>query len=118
MITERKFLRWWPLFLTSSLGLFFELAVIRWVAGEVRLFSYFKNLSLLAAFLGLSVGFALVGKGRNFLPAFALYQGPLEERSGPDSAGCPLAPLYRWPTSNSGLQKHCHCLMSALSRDW
>lgn len=48
-----------------------ETAVIRWIAGEVRLFSYFKNLPLLAAFLGLSVGFALVGKGRDYRPAFA-----------------------------------------------
>ncbi len=77
MITERKFLRWWPLFLTSSLGLFFELAIIRWISGEVRLFAYFKNLSLLAAFLGLSVGFALVGKGRNYLSAFAPFLGLL-----------------------------------------
>ncbi len=71
MISERTFLRWWPLFLISSLGLFLETAVIRWIAAEVRLFSYFKNLPLLAAFLGLSIGFALVGKGRDYRPAFA-----------------------------------------------
>lgn len=66
-----KFLRWGPLFLISSLGLFLELVVIRWIAGEVRLFSYFKNLPLLAAFLGLSIGFALVGRSRNYSTAFA-----------------------------------------------
>jgi hypothetical protein len=64
-ISKRHFLRWWRLFLVSSLGLFLELAVIRWISGEVRLMAYFKNLPLLAAFLGLSVGYALVGKGRD-----------------------------------------------------
>ena len=63
--------RWWPLFLISSLGLFWEMAVIRWLAAEVRLFSYFKNLPLLAAFLGLSIGFALVDRRRDYRPAFA-----------------------------------------------
>ena len=55
---------WMPLFLMSSLSLFMELAVIRWVAGEIRLLAYYKNLALLAAFLGLAIGFALVGKDR------------------------------------------------------
>ncbi|HET92235.1 MAG TPA: hypothetical protein ENN99_16070 [Chloroflexi bacterium] len=64
------FLRWWPLFLISSLGLFLETAVIRWIAGEVRLMAYFKNLPLLAAFLGLSIGFALVRRGRNYQDIF------------------------------------------------
>ena len=63
--------RWWPLFLVSGLGLFFELAVIRWISAEVRLFSYFKNLPLLAAFLGLAIGFAVAGKGRDYRSAFA-----------------------------------------------
>ncbi len=66
-----SFRRWFPLFLVSGLGLFFELAVIRWMSAEVRLFSYFKNLPLLAAFLGLAIGFAVVGKGRDYRPAFA-----------------------------------------------
>ena len=71
MILKRTFLRWAPLFLVSSLGLFLELAVIRWLSAEVRLFSYFKNLPLLAAFLGLAIGFALVRGGRNYRDAFA-----------------------------------------------
>ncbi|MCP4539550.1 MAG: hypothetical protein GY832_20640 [Chloroflexi bacterium] len=65
------FVRWWPLFLISSLSLFFEMAVIRWMAAEVRLFAYFKNLPLLAAFLGLSIGFAFAGRARDYRPAFA-----------------------------------------------
>ena len=63
--------KYFPLFLVSSLGLFLELAVIRWLSAEVRLFSYFKNLPLLAAFLGLAIGFMLVGKGRDYRPLFA-----------------------------------------------
>ena len=51
--------RWYPLLLISALSLYLELAVIRWIAGEVRLFSYFKNLTLLAAFLGLGMGFGV-----------------------------------------------------------
>jgi spermidine synthase len=62
---------WYSLFLVSSLSLFLELAVIRWISGEVRLFSYFKNLPLLAAFLGLSVGFFMVRKSQNYLNTFA-----------------------------------------------
>lgn len=63
--------KWGPLFVISSLGLFLELTVIRWLSAEVRLFAYFKNLPLLAAFLGLSVGFALVNKQHDYRPAFA-----------------------------------------------
>ena len=62
---------WYPLFLISAVSLFLELTVIRWVAGEVRLISYFKNLPLLAAFLGLGIGFGLSAKGPNYRPAFA-----------------------------------------------
>jgi len=70
---KHLFPRWSSLFLVSSLSLFLELAVIRWISGEVRLLAYFKNLPLLAAFLGLGIGFALAGRGRDYRPAF----GPL-----------------------------------------
>jgi Spermine/spermidine synthase domain len=61
---------WGPLFLISCLSLYMELAVIRWIAGEIRVLSYFKNLVLLAAFLGLAIGFALVGKKINLTSTF------------------------------------------------
>ncbi len=61
---------WLLLALMSGLGLFVELAVIRWMSSEVRLFSYLKNIPLLAAFLGLSIGYAIVGKGRDYKKAF------------------------------------------------
>ena len=47
------------LFLASALTLFVELALIRWVATEVRIFAYVKNLALLLCFLGFGVGCAL-----------------------------------------------------------
>src|SRR5258706_8671814 len=44
------------LFLISFLALFLELVVIRWLSTEVRIFAYFKNLPLMAAFLGFGIG--------------------------------------------------------------
>ena len=46
---------WW-LFLASFLGLYFELFIIRYVSTEIRTLAYFKNLPLIACFLGLGVG--------------------------------------------------------------
>ncbi len=43
-------------FLASLLGLFLELALIRWVSSEVRVFAYCKNLALVASFLGFGAG--------------------------------------------------------------
>ena len=62
--------QWGPLFLISCISLFMELAAIRWISGEIRLLAYFKNLVLLAAFLGLAIGFALVGKGKDYKSTF------------------------------------------------
>ncbi len=45
------------LILISMLSLFCELMIIRWLATEMRIFAYFKNLPLMAAFLGLGLGF-------------------------------------------------------------
>ena len=47
------------LFLASALTLFAELALIRWVATEIRVFAYVKNLALLLCFLGFGIGCAL-----------------------------------------------------------
>jgi len=53
---------WRPgrLLLASVLTLFAELAFIRWISVEVRIFAYFKNLALLLCFLGFGLGCALV----------------------------------------------------------
>ena len=70
MTTNRSSIKtWFPLALISALGLFLELAVIRWISAEVRIFSYLKNISLLAAFLGLSVGYGLANNHRNYKSA-------------------------------------------------
>src|SRR5258708_38136887 len=52
----------WRLLLASFLVLFAELAFIRWIAVEVWIFAYFKNLALLLCFLGFGMGCALVRK--------------------------------------------------------
>jgi hypothetical protein len=67
----KTFRMWAPLTLITSVSLFLELALIRWVSGDVQIFSYLKNMPLLAAFLGLSIGFAMVGKGRDYSSSFA-----------------------------------------------
>ena len=59
------------LFVASLLGLFFEVLVVRWLASEIRLFSFFKNLTLLAAFLGLGIGFAVARNRNDFLRLFS-----------------------------------------------
>jgi hypothetical protein len=46
--SERKV---WRLLLASFLVLFAELAFIRWIAVEVRIFAYFKNVALRLCFL-------------------------------------------------------------------
>ncbi len=43
-------------FWASFLGLFLELALIRWVSSEIRVFAYCKNLVLVACFLGFGAG--------------------------------------------------------------
>jgi len=65
------------LFVASLVGLYFEMLIVRWLAAEVRLFSYFKNLTLMAAFMGLGLGFALVKRPTDyrgvFIPLLLLY---------------------------------------------
>lgn len=60
----------WRLFLLSAVSLFLELAVIRWLSSEVRIFAYFKNLPLMAAFLGFGIGFSLPHREDLFLRWF------------------------------------------------
>lgn len=50
------------LFLASFIVLFQELALIRWLPGQVRVLAYFPNLILLSAFLGLGIGCLRAGK--------------------------------------------------------
>ena len=44
------------LLLVSFLMLFLEMAMIRWLSTEVRVFAYVNNLMLLTCFLGIGIG--------------------------------------------------------------
>lgn len=46
------------LFWVSCVMLFYEVLLVRWISSEIRLFSYFHNLILLFAFLGIGLGAA------------------------------------------------------------
>ena len=58
---------YWELLLISFIALFLELAIIRWLSSEIRIFAYFKNLPLMAAFLGFGIGFWLHEKSDRML---------------------------------------------------
>jgi len=58
-----------------------ELALIRWISGQVRIFAYFNNLTLIGAFLGMGLGVAL---GKRYpgllhlcLPSLAIFTAVL-----------------------------------------
>jgi hypothetical protein len=63
------------LLLASFLTLFAELAFIRWVAVEVRIFAYFKNLALLLCFVGFGLGCALSRRAIRWQPALTAFLG-------------------------------------------
>ena len=48
----------------SFVVLFQELALIRWLPGQVRVLAYFPNLILISAFLGLGIGCLRAGRMR------------------------------------------------------
>jgi hypothetical protein len=57
--------------LVSFLGLFFQMLVIRWLAGECRVYGYYANLPLITAFFGLGLGLLLANRAVRLIPAFA-----------------------------------------------
>jgi hypothetical protein len=57
--------------LLSALILFLEMALIRWVSTEIRIFAYVQNGVLVAAFLGLGLGARNSRKPLRLLPATA-----------------------------------------------
>ena len=44
------------IFIISTLGLFLELMLIRWISTEIRIFAYLQNTVLIVCFLGLGLG--------------------------------------------------------------
>jgi len=65
------------LLLASFLTLFAELALIRWIAVEVRVFAYVKNLTLLLCFVGFGLGCALARKSIRWPLAVKAFLGLL-----------------------------------------
>jgi len=47
------------MFLASTITLYFELLVIRYLPSEVRIFTNLKNLPLVASFFGMGLGMIL-----------------------------------------------------------
>src|SRR5436853_2245803 len=104
---ERWSLR--DLLLASFLTLFAELAFIRWIAVEIRVFAYFKNLALLLCFVGFGLGCALPTKKVRWSAAVTAFmglllivripwsQGPLERLSQNLGAA---ADVNIWATGN------------------
>ena len=78
----------------SGVALFVELALIRYVGSEVKIFAYFKNLVLIACFLGFGLGFfrarAAARLGPSLIVLGALLAGirfgPRFGQFGPESA--------------------------------
>jgi hypothetical protein len=62
-----KFRRGFELFWISFIILFLELAAIRWFPAHVLYLTFFTNVVLLAAFLGMSVGCLAADHRRNYL---------------------------------------------------
>jgi SAM-dependent methyltransferase len=74
-VTERPSIS--RLLLASFLTLFAELAFIRWITVEVRVFAYFKNLALLLCFVGFGLGCSLPGKATRWRTAITALLGLL-----------------------------------------
>jgi hypothetical protein len=79
-----------------------ELATIRWLGGQVRLFAYFQNMLLMAAFLGMGLGIALgrrrpelFHKGLPLLCVLAVLMGS-SEALGLMHLRFPDASLFLW----------------------
>ena len=83
----------WQLLIASFLTLFAELAFIRWIAVEVRVFAYFKNLALLLCFIGFGLGCALVSKPVRWKTAVTAFFGLLLVIQIPWSGGNTLEKL-------------------------
>ena len=68
---EDSFVKWQAvgLFLASVAVLYFELLVIRYLATEIRVFAYLKNIPMVASFLGIGTGM-LLGRRRRLEQAF------------------------------------------------
>jgi spermidine synthase len=53
-----------------AVSLFVELMLIRWHGSAFQIFGFFKNITLLACFLGLGIGYALPKNAPQYIPFF------------------------------------------------
>jgi hypothetical protein len=107
----------WSLFtlvLASALTLFAELAFIRWVATEVRIFAYVKNLALLLCFLGFGLGCALARKPPRWTTAARTLLGLILIVRLPWKSGRVMESL----SESLGAGQDIQIWGSALARDW
>jgi SAM-dependent methyltransferase len=65
------------LFIASFVALFVELALIRYTSSQLRVFSFFKNVPLIASYLGLGLGCALGGGRPRHVLLLLLWLVPL-----------------------------------------
>lgn len=65
------------LFLVSFVVLFVEVMLIRYCGSQIRIFSFYKNVPLVSAFLGLGLGACLGGGRSRHVLAFLLWLLPL-----------------------------------------
>src|SRR5882762_6812798 len=102
------------LVLASALTLFAELALIRWVATEVRIFAYVKNLALLLCFLGFGLGCALARKPARWLTAARAFLGLILVVRLPWLSGQVMEGL----SQSLGAGQDIQIWGTALSRNW
>ena len=57
--------------LVSAITLFHEMLVIRWLAGECRVYGYYANLPLIVAVFGIGAGCMLARRTVRLMPLFA-----------------------------------------------
>jgi hypothetical protein len=70
----------WPgttLFAASFVALFLEMALIRYTGSQIRIFAFYKNVPLIAAYLGLGLGCALGGARPRSVLLLLLWSLPL-----------------------------------------
>ncbi len=102
------------LVLASTLTLFAELALIRWIATEVRIFAYAKNLALLLCFLGFGLGCALARQPARWMTAARAFLGLILIVRLPWRSGQVMENL----SQSLGAAQDVQIWGSALSRHW
>jgi SAM-dependent methyltransferase len=68
---------YWTLFLASFVGLFVEVMLIRYASSQIRIFSFYKNIPLVAAYLGMGIGCWRAGGRPRHAVGFLLWLLPL-----------------------------------------